>query len=211
MMGNCNWSYRSDGTRVQRGGGRSGNSVSYELDTYVSRVENPYLSYGIRDVIATEKAMKSYISGVLADPKNTLTEKQLVDIYSSHRLMVTVQRPRYYGASPKQVRYADNLAEAYISQTLVKIHQNIEKTGYDEIVNKLSKKYGFKPSVNGYAEYMLTHSSKLKAIQNTTKASDVINTLKGVVDPSMGVSKTIKKYEGQYLGFRLKKGDWDYK
>ena len=179
--------------------------ISYEPDVFVMSVPNKDFSVGVRQNTATESSIKRIVANTLAEPTNTKSESEIVESVKADMYKFSIQVPKYSG-TPKQVQYAKNLAEAYVTGISEQI-MDAKPLRRSEL-QALAKQYGFEPTKNSYAKYRLEHSSTLKAIQNTNKASDVIELLKDKVNPNKGVGYHVRNYMHQYPDYIMQKGDW---
>ena len=179
--------------------------ISYEPDVFVMSVPNKDFSVGVRENIATESSIKRIVAGTLAEPTNQKSESEIVESVKAGMYKFSIQVPKYSG-TPKQVQYAKNLAEAYVTGISEQI-MDAKPLRRSEL-QALAKQYGFEPTKNSYAKYRLEHSATLKAIQNTNKASDVIELLKDKVNPNKGVGYHVRNYMHQYPDYIMQKGDW---
>ena len=180
------------------------NAGTFEIESYVSNVDNPAFAVSIINKYASSESIEKQVKAIINDPEFPETAndiKSLANELKNETLAVSIEIPKYQGTD-KQVKYANKLAEAFAKDCNMKIAGRWNDRNARKQIRDGAKSKGFEPTANGYAKYMLNNSSTLKAIQNTTSAGDVISLLKGKIDPD----HILRSYDPS---FRQKSGYWD--
>nr|MBQ1577897.1 hypothetical protein [Oscillospiraceae bacterium] len=169
-------------------------SGAFEIDWYESGVQNAAISVATRSITATPESIEKTLSNVGDSSKSI--EEQVKSLKDSH-VAFEIGVPKYSGTE-KQVKYANNLAEAYLIHFSSEVSSRWEYRHRNGLKEKMSS-MGLQ-SGNDYVEYMVGHSSTLKSIQSTRDAGEVISILKGKVNPNN------RAYNNPPFGYQMRKG-----
>ncbi len=168
------------GLSVERSIQRAKSKGVFDVEWFSSLVENPALSVAIRNITATPDDMERIVSKNLKPGESV---QDAVKVLQDSHIAFNIEVPKYRGTE-NQVRYAQNLAEAYVisvSNTIASRWSNYSSRGK---IKQALEKQNIKFTGNNYAKYMIESSKTLKAVQSLTNASDVITLLKGKANPN---------------------------